>query len=335
MWPAFAIATIVNMTRPANAEVVPLPLELEWEAPPVCPDATFVRRRIETLVQGPLTVPRTAVAHGRIDEAEDGRFHLALKVRTGDVADARELDAASCAMLAEGFAVVVALAIAPPKSAGIEEPPLPEPLLREESSQPSSPAAADIAPPSEPPPSSRPGPSQKPPARPSIEVGVGGSVVWGPLPKPSAGVLASAGARIDRLRVGIQGIVALGQSPRFDRGAGAAIDMIEGGAFAAYMLPFDIFALGPGANIEATYVRVEGSGVRDPRASSTVWATPVFGARFEARPAPWFGVFARADLLFPIDAPRIALGTTSGTAVLHSPSPVSPRLSLGAEIILP
>ena len=339
-WPAFAIATIVSMTRPAEAEVAPLPVELEWDAPPACPDASFVRRRIETLVQGPLTVPRTVVAHGKIDTAEDGRFHLALKVRTGDVADAREIDAVSCATLAEGFAVVVALAIAPPKSAAIEESPLEEspleePARGEKSPLPSSPVDAVTPSPKESPPSTRPSPSQKLPGRPSIELGVGGAVVWGPLPKPSAGVLASAGARIDRFRVGIQGIVAFGQSPQFDRGASAAIDMIEGGAFAAYMLPFDIFALGPCANIEATYVRVEGSGVRDPRASSTVWATPVLGGRFEARPGRWLGVFARADLLFPIDAPRIALGTTSGTAVLHSPSPVSPRLTLGAEIILP
>ena len=331
-WPAFAIATIVSMTRPAEAEVAPLPLELEWKAPQVCPDSTFVRRRIETLVQGPLTVPRTAVAHGTIDRADDGRFHLALTVRTGDVADEREIDAGSCAMLAEAFAVIVALAIAPPKSGGSEEALLGAPPPPEEPSQPSSSAAADAAPPKEDPPS-RPPPPRKP--RPSIELGVGGSVVWGPLPKPSAGVVASAGARIDRFRVGIQGIVALGQRPQFDGSAGAAIDMIEGGAFAAYMLPIGMFAVGPCANIEATYVRVEGFGVRDPRASSTVWATPVLGGRFEARLARWFGVFGRADLLFPIDAPRIALGTNSGTAVLHSPALVSPRLTLGAEIILP
>lgn len=334
-WPALAIGTIVSMTRLARAEATPLALELEWEAPPTCPDATVVRRQIERILHGPLTAPRSAVAHGKIDRTDDGRFHLALTVRTGDVADTRELDAASCAMLSEAFAVVVALAIDPTKGDGsIEEPPQPE-SPPPEPIQPSSPVAADIVPPKSAPPSPPTRSSEKAESRMAIELGVGGSVVWGMLPQASPGLVASAGVRIDRLRVGMLGTLAFGQKPQFDRSVGAAIDMLEGGAFAAYTVPIGIFALGPCANIEATYVRVEGYGIREPRTSSAWWATPVIGGRFEARASRWLGLFARADLLFPIDAPRLALGTRTETAVLHSPAPVSPRLTLGAEIILP
>jgi hypothetical protein len=334
-WPALAIGTIVSMTRLARAEATPLALELEWEAPPSCPDATVVRRQIETILHGPPTALSSAVAHGKIDSTDDGRFHLSLTVRTGDVADTRELDAASCAMLSEAFAVVVALAIDPTKGGGgIEEPPQPaspppEPI------QPSFPVAADTVPPSSAPPSPAPRPPEKARSRAAIALGVGGSLVWGILPETSPGLVASAGLRIERFRVGMLGTLAFGQRPQLDRSVGAAIDMIEGGAFAAYMVPIGILALGPCANIEATYVRVEGYGVREPRRSSTVWATPVLGGRFEARASRWLGLFARADVLFPIDAPRIALGTRTETAVLHSPAPVSSRLTLGAEIILP
>lgn len=334
-WPALAIGTIVSMTRFARAEATTLPLELEWEAPPMCPDATIVRRQIEKILHGPLTAPSSAIAHGKIDRTDDGRFHLALTVRTGDVADTRELDATSCTMLSEAFAVVVALAIDPTKGGGgIEEPtqpesPPPEPI------EPSSPVAVDIVPPKSAPRSPPTRASEKAGSSMAIELGVGGSVVWGILPQASPGLVASAGIRIDRFRVGMLGTFAFGQTPRFDRTVGAAIDMIEGGAFAAYVVPIGIFALGPCANIEATYVRVEGYGIREPRTSAALWATPVLGGRFEARASRWLGLFARADLLFPIDAPRLVLGTRTETAVLHSPAPVSPRLTLGAEILLP
>ena len=334
-WPALAIGTIVSMTRFARAEATPLPLELEWEAPPTCPDATVVRRQIEKILHGPLTAPSSAVAHGKIDRTEDGRFHLVLTVRTGDVADTRELDAASCSMLSEAFAVVVALAIDPTKGGGgIEEPAQPE-SPPTEPIQPSAPVAADVVPPKSAPPSPPTRPSEKAESSMALDLGVGGSVVWGTLPQASPGLVASAGIRIDRFRVGMLGTLAFAQRPRFDRNVGAAIDMIEGGVFAAYMVPLGIFALGPCGNIEATYVRVECYGIREPRTSSALWATPVLGGRFEARASRWLGIFARADVLLPIDAPRLALGTRTETAVLLTPAPISPRLTVGAEIILP
>lgn len=331
-WPALAIGAIVSTTRLAVADAELLPLELEWQAPDGCPDAEAVRGRVEAILRGPLTDASRAVARGAIARTEDGRFRLELTVRTGDVADARSIDSAACATLADAFAVVVALAIDPTRSADAEGAP-PARAIADGPRPPDESPSARVSPlPREAP---APRASPAPEAGTRVALGLGGSVVWGPLPEPSPGLVASVGVRRDRVRVGALGTLALRQTPHFDRSAGASIDMLEGGAFAGYLLPLGIFALGPAVNVEATYVRARGFGIRRPSTSSAVWATAVVGARLEARAARWLGAFARADLLVPFDAPRFALGTQADSVRLHTPAALAPRLTLGAEILLP
>ncbi|MDF2692987.1 MAG: hypothetical protein K0S65_1370 [Labilithrix sp.] len=336
-WPALAVIAIVSTARHAGAEPqpsTPLALELVWEVPEACPGAESVRRRIGQILRSPLTKPTSAVAKGRIESLPDGRFRLAMAVRTGDVEDVRTVDAASCGTRAEAFAVVVALAIDRSKEVDGVEPPGLEP-----------PASAE-APPAERPPEPnvvRPAKRELPvprsiAARPQLraEVGLGAFVAWGPLPDVSVGPILSLGARIERFRVGALGAVSVQQRAAFDRSAGVTFDMVGGGAFGGYMIPIDAFAFGPCVSVEVTHVRARGFGIRLPWDASGTWLTPAFGGRVEARAAKWLGFFASADLLLPISAPIFSLATATGEAVrLHSPGKPSPRLSLGAEVRFP
>ncbi len=334
-WPIcalVAIAFVPAVPGSAHAADPALPLELSWDAPAQCPEASIVVHRVEQLVRGNLLETPKVVASARIESAPNGGLHLALTLRTGGVEETRALEGPSCSALAEATAVVIALAIDPSSldaPAPIEAAPAaPDPVP---------PASTPVAP--APPPKLAPAadaPSTQSRARPlRIAVGLGASADVGSLPSVGAGLVGAAGVRFHRFRAGILGNLWSRQSPMFGASGGASFDMIELGAFGAYMIPLGPIAIGPGAAIEATYMRVQGFGIRAPRSSSTLWPSAVAGARLEVPLGRWLGLFSRADALFPIGAPIFTLPTSGEAVHLHQPSRVCLRLSLGLEIVLP
>ena len=341
-WPALAVGMIVSVPRLAGAEVASLPLELAWDAPAGCPDAPRIRQRVEQILGGPVSAPTRVTAHAKVDTSAEGRFLLAMTVRTGDVEETRRIEAASCTAVAEAFAVIVALAIVPTRQrSAIDE----STSVAAERDEPS--VARELSPvaPLElvPPP---PGVEPLPPARGAsasggdaegihLAFGLGGLAGVGTLPHVNAGGVASAVVRLHRFRVGVLGSVSLRQEPYFDRTAGASFDMIEAGVFGGYMVPLGIVALGPCVNLEMAHVQVRGFGIRQPRTSTSIWPMAVLGGRIEVRVARWIGLFARGDLAVPLGAPTFTLATSSDAVQLHEPARVAPRLSLGAEIVLP
>ena len=332
-WSALAVVAIASLPRLVSAEpqrpAPPLDVEVElaWEVPDGCPGVESVRHRIGQLLRVPLTKPTSAVAKGRIEPLSDARLRLEMTVRTGDVEDARTVDAASCSSLAEAFAVVVALAIDRTMELDGVEGSEPPPAARAPEPDVARPPRITAAPPP-------PVATSSSPLR--ADIALGAFLVWGPLPDVSVGPMLALAARFDRFRVGALGTVSLQQTAAFERGAGATFDMFGAGAFGAYLLPIDVFAFGPWMSIEVTRVHARGFGIRTPWEASETWLSPAVGGRAEARLARWLGVFAGADLLLPLDAPIFSLATASGEAVrLHSPGRPSPRLSLGAEIVFP
>lgn len=339
VWSLLAIGAIATTPRRAVAETAPLPLELRWDAPEGCPSSSFVRRRIEQIVRGPQTAPTRAEA--KVEGGAHGRLKVTLIVRTGDVEEHRTVEAASCSALAEAFAVVVAYVIDPSSDAArIDEAGSAEELFGPQG--PGAPLAPAEAPPSAAPPNvgqaeKTPRPHAPPSGPPATQFafGLGASVASGPLPQASTGVVATAALRLHRLRVGALGTISSRQRQYFDGPAGASFDMIDVGAFAGYMVPLGVFALGPCANIEATYVQLQGFGIRRPWTSSGGWLTAVLGARVEARVARWLGLYARTDLLLPVGAPSFILATRNDDVRLHDPAALALRMSLGAEFVIP
>jgi hypothetical protein len=330
LWPALAIGVIVSMPRRAMADVEPLPLELMWDAPAGCPDTSFVRRRIEQLVHESPAASTHATA--KIDSAADGRFHLVLTVHAGNLDETRTIDAASCSALADAFAVVVALAIdASHEAARVEGSPTGQEPAPDRERLPSTTPPTAVHPVQK----ESLAPRRPTPPATHLALGLGGSVVSGPLPQVSPGIVASAALRLSRFRVGVLGTRSFRQSPYFDRTAGASFDMIDVGAFGGYLVPLGIVAVGPYASFEATYVRYQGFGIRKPGVSSRTWPTAVLGGRVEVGVTRRVGLFARADVLLPIGAPTFTLATTGDRVSLHDPSGLAARFSLGAEIVLP
>jgi hypothetical protein len=319
-----AILPLLCASRTAFASGELLPLDLTWDAPERCPDASVVRRRIEQILLAP-PPPTIVVATAKVRATEAHRFALTLTVRTGDVEETRNVDAAACSALADATAVVIALAIDPSLRGGAdsEAPTAPPPAPKEPAPPPRTPRP--------PPPS--PGPAKKS-LRPAAGLGV--VVEPGTLPKVGWGLELTAGVRLDRLRLGVRGAVWQRQQPVFDdqTGAGASFAMVQLGAFGGYLIPVHRFAFGPCTGLEASLVRVHGFGIRSPRSTWTSWPTLALGARGEARLSHFLGLFARADLVVPVDAPTFTLGTSGSGVALHDPASPVPRFTIGAEVFL-
>lgn len=332
-----ALIAAFGAPRMAHAAGEPLPLELVWDAPEGCPDASFVTARVEQILRGSRAAPTRVTARGKIEKTEDARFQLTLSIRTDDVEETRHIVAGACPALAHAGAVLVALAIDPSHDdtpVEAEPPGIPGP-----SDEP--PAAGSLAPLPPPEPSSRSTaepPRAEPPAvepRVRLAVGAGASLVSGVLPDVGGGIGVSATLRLGRLRAGVVGTYWIRQSPTFQGGAGASFDMLEAGAFGAYLLRLGPVALGPSLGAEACHVRVHGFGIRAPRATSTLWPTALLGGRLEASLSRWVGLFARLEAVVPLGPPTFILGTTDNAVRLHEPGWIAPRGTLGAEIVLP
>jgi hypothetical protein len=323
------------VATPARADsppATPLPLDLTWDVAVGCPEAPYVVRRVEQILEGPPLAKNIVIAKAKIRRPDGAtRFELRLTIRTAEVEESRTIVSASCSALAEASAVVIALAINPSK-----ETPL-EPAEPGASSN-AAPAAPETPRPA-PPPSAPPRPPPRPvtPLRYRYAVGLGASLDAGTLPKLGAGMLASASVRVDRIRLGLLSTLWFRQEPTFDASgqAGAAFDMIDVGAFGGYLVPVGAFAFGPVVNLEATFVKVRGFGIRAPRAFGTQWLTAVVGGRAEVQLATWLGLFARVDAVFPVAAPTFTLGSASSSISLHEPALPGARLSFGTEIVLP
>lgn len=144
-WTACQAAAADAAQTPAQAPV-PAELQLEWTAPPACPQAPEVRARIEAALRRPTVAgPAATRVVARVDPGARG-FSLVLETRTaGAAVDVRRMDDRRCGVLADATAVIVATAIdeVDPNRAPPTLPPPPVVAVPEDMS----PAPAPAAPP--------------------------------------------------------------------------------------------------------------------------------------------------------------------------------------------
>ncbi len=290
--------------------------EIRWTAPPACPSAATVQRRLAELAgDDPITNEVTAVAtvqpHGH-------RWRLTLALRDGERASTRQMDADDCATLADAVALVVATFAQPIAVAATVED-------RARSSAPSwevQPATTEVpsppanAPPSrgpEPQPStsratSAPEPRSRPPAwwglragavagralQRDLDVGPELTVSW------QRGLLRLAGQASflvprrslvpDRNGVQLrQWSVAAGLR------AGIAVPIAR-----RLALPLSIGA-------ETGPVVARGEGIARPRTAVSPWVAAVGSAQLVWRPTPHWGLWAGAAMVVGVVLPRFTV----------------------------
>jgi hypothetical protein len=100
-------------------------LELVWDAPAECPDATQVRAQVEALVSNDdKRAPRSLRARAQVRRGEAGSWHLIVVLASERTRDERELVGDSCQALVDSVAVMLALQLSPTDEA---TPPSPAP----------------------------------------------------------------------------------------------------------------------------------------------------------------------------------------------------------------
>ena len=90
----------------ARAEVT---LDLDWQAPPGCPSAEVVQKRVRSIAGDAWSRAERLHAEGRIVRSRTGRYHLTLKLREEASERERTMESDSCADLAGAAAVVLGL----------------------------------------------------------------------------------------------------------------------------------------------------------------------------------------------------------------------------------
>jgi hypothetical protein len=299
------------------------PVDLHWEAPPECPDAAEIERRIAAYT-GSAEPDEPLVVDAKVEQV-DARWRLRLALTRGASEELRELEDGACEGLAESAAVLVAIAIAPELMGEAEVPP----------PQPPEPPTAPIEPPPtthaiETPPPPPPPARRREPLHVSLRASGGASVGWLPI----GGDVALAFALWWRwLRLELVGSYAPPRRVRFDdlQRAGADVSAWAVGVRACGLLhPVRWLDIPLCGGVEAGQLIGRPVQLVDGKIGRPAWAAgviaPALAFVVHRRVALWLA----PELLIPFTRPTLRL--TNEDAPLFQAARVAGRFSAGIEL---
>lgn len=123
--PLFAFVGALAFAAPEQPDPnLPSPheIDLTWDAPPGCPSAAEVEARYLFLLSGPPVGDGTLVANAKVRQKATGLWILRLTTSYADASHTRVLEASRCGELADGVAMVFAIALEPGLSDTAEAP---------------------------------------------------------------------------------------------------------------------------------------------------------------------------------------------------------------------
>lgn len=309
-----AVATLfASIPSGAVPEPATSELELEWSAPPQCPDAAAVRTRLRAYL-GADAEPSEHRARGEI-VADAGGWLLRLEID----GEARELRSQRCETLAEAAAVVLSLAMDPDRAPPPEpEPPVPAPI-----------PPPVVAPLSADPRPASPALERRPKLRFAIRADSG--VTYGIAPVASDAALTFA-LLWPQARLELRGLfVTPGGTPT--SAAGERLRIFQGlaGPRGCWVVPLGRFELPICGGMHVGTLRVEARPARATAARHAAWAGIDAGAAFvwpfHRNVALWGGI----DAIVALGRPRTTL--PSGTPYRGGPAAL--RAAIGIEARFP
>jgi len=315
---AFAIAlwaTALAEALPAHAQLPPA-IELSWQAPDGCPDEAQVRAEAARALG---TAPATSsplVAEAQVERSGEG-YVLHLRTRFEGKLGERRLEARDCHALMQSVTLVLGVLLGAEPS----PEPAPAPALDPVPAPAPAPAPVPVPAPDEP-------TTAEPPRRPRpFALLLGAGLQLALMPEPAFLGLFGAELRLGALALGaqVQGSQPTEQQPA--TGVATRMAGLGGALLACYRWPVTSMALGLCAGARAAALRARGEGPAiDPSAAV----------------APWYALFAGADLTWPRDAvlglrlwadaavslarPRFVV---QGVGEVHRVPPVVGQLGLG------
>lgn len=296
-------------------------LELRWEAPPSCPDATAVRERVARQLAsvGARGEPRKLQVEASLDTRSDTAT-LALRIASAEGEQSRVLVGRSCEEVTDAAVLIVAMTIEPgvieawaqgdppgdrvsatPASAGAAGVPAPEATPAPAPEATHAPAEATVhataaAAPAAPPSSTSP---TQPSRRPGLRAGfdVEGGLGFGPLPGPAGVVAAGLGVRGHAFRVDA---TAAYWAPR--QGGTSSNPQVEVRAQLWHLGARGCGVLRTGrvevplcAGVVGGLMHAEGEGSLRPGRARSPWAAATAGAWLVYRARPWLGLRIGAE----------------------------------------
>lgn len=358
-WWTFAatLAGVAFSSSPSAAQEHAAPaVTLAWEAPSECPSGQSVEREIVRLLGARPEHPGEGLTvEARVTTAASGRLLLTLTTR-GPYGEARrELEAESCAALAETAALVIAMAIDPEAVARVQEEgpaaleapadssrgddvgPVEEPSAPRQPPAPTArmQRALALAAPTtvlspEPPPPPREAPPADRGAGPPVRfvLAAGGLVGVGVLPEPSAGAFVAVGARVDLVELTLGGsFLAPTRVVRetVPRERGAELGFASARARGCVLFVVAPVELGPCAAIDVGGMWGSGFGVDRPASGLTPWVAAALAAEGRAHFVDALGITLAVELGVPFLTPDFTLVRET----LHVASEVTFAASLG------
>jgi hypothetical protein len=337
--------------RKARAQQV-AGLTIRWDAPARCPQQSDVSERVRKLSGSPTSIQGALQADGTITQADDGRFHLKLLLRSGGLVGERNIDSRSCADLTRAAAVAIALLLhseeplkegelggqtAPDGTAESPEPP----------SAPAVPADDRRGPEKSPTASESPKQTHEPTReRPAVTTPASkrgwhiplraplAALSVGPLPHPDWGFAFAVGASYVNWRFWLEGsewleqVVPSKDFPGYSANVKRATASLRG----CRASRFSVFEVAPCLVLSLEHITARGAGENVASQSQQVnWIAPGVGAQGRVYLASWLSLAVSVDGIIEASRPRLSIG---GVGLVDQLAPVACTVMVGPEWIL-
>jgi hypothetical protein len=299
-------------------------VDVQWEAPPECPDLASVRRYAERLLGQPLDSPRSrsVVARGKVQRDDAGYWQLELLVAVGEHVEEETLTAKKCRALADATALKLALACDPMAVVAAVQPAASEPAL----------SASGVAAPGGSAQPARAGVERRAPSR-SLWLGLrgAGGPQFGPLPGVTPGLALYGSLERGRLRVELGALYAWGGTARYAAlpEVGAHLELLAGSARACFVPSRQRWSFPLCAAGELGNLRGEGFGVEQPFTAHSPWAAAVLGAASRFRLSSWLSLWLEADAVLAVVRPGFHMRNLQ---TLYLAPQLGARLAAGLEL---
>ncbi len=237
----------------AGAAVDPSPpppaaIDLDWNAPPGCPDGAAIRDEVLRLT-GPMAQgSRHLKASASISPAAGKGWTLSLATDLDGMTGERTLSGASCASLSDAAALMLALILNPD-------------LVVAQAPEPTPPPVEPVPPPARP--------------RPRWHVGAHGGIQHGAIENMSSMFALSFGIAFGRLSLRLMPGLTLPQDVFVDSDAKIGGRMWSGsaGALACFSQAVGFLQVSPCVGLAVTRLAARGLGVLQPRDGAVFWSS--------------------------------------------------------------
>jgi hypothetical protein len=142
------------------------------------------------------------------------------------------------------------------------------------------------------------------------------------------GVSVGAAARVQRMSLGLYGVVLPGQSQAVSAEQSVTFGLLALALRGCYGMLGDRLTLAACAGLELGRLHADSSGLIDSRRVNDLWLAPSAGLELRASIRPTLAAALRAEVLRPLPRKQYAVDET---VVIHRPPALAPRLYLGVS----